>query len=379
MPRTGKNIYKRKDGRWEGRYAKNRNLSGKIVYGSVYGKTCTEVKQRLAVVSADESLGKATANTNDFPILTFADVTGQWLSVICLKVKPSTFAGYTATLELHILPSLGTVAINNLTALEISCFARDKLEKGRTDGTGGLSPKTVRDMLAIIKSIMDFAWGEKIITNRITVTYPKHQQKAIRVFSRQEQSDLEAILTTETTIHKLGILLCLYTGARVGEICALRWQDISPDYDVLLVKQTLQRIKNVSDDGSKTKIIIDTPKSLRSVRSIPIPKFLSPLLRDFAKGSHGYFLTTDDAAFAEPRTMQNHFARIVKAANIANANYHALRHTFATRCIEAGVDVKSLSEMLGHASVTITLNRYVHSSFEQKREGMNKLEQYIGM
>jgi site-specific recombinase XerD len=104
-----------------------------------------------------------------------------------------------------------------------------------------------------------------------------------------------------------------------------------------------------------------------------------PLLREFAKNNHGYFLSTDDALFTEPRTMQYHFANVTKAANIADANYHALRHTFATRCIEAGVDVKSLSEMLGHANVNITLDRYVHSSFEQKREGMKKLEQHIGM
>lgn len=379
MPKTGKNIYRRKDGRWEGRYAKHRKPDGKITYGSVYGRTCTEVKQRLATITTAESQEKPNASATDKPILTFADVASQWLSVICLKVKPSTYAGYTSTLNLHILPSLGQLSIQNFTAINVSCFAKEKLETGRADGKGGLSAKTVRDMLAIIKSITDFAWGEKMIASRISITYPKHQQQSIRVFSLQEQTALEAILTTDTNIHKLGILLCLYTGVRVGEICALRWQDISPEYDVLLVKQTLQRVKNISNDGGKTKILIDTPKSLRSVRTIPVPKFISPLLCEFAKSNHGYFLETDDAIFTEPRTMQNHFTKIVKAANIADANYHALRHTFATRCIEARVDVKSLSEMLGHASVTITLNRYVHSSFEQKRESMNKLEQYIGM
>ena len=159
----------------------------------------------------------------------------------------------------------------------------------------------------------------------------------------------------------------------------MRWQDISPEYDMLYVRQTLQRIKSPNDDGSKTKIHIDTPKSLHSVRAVPIPKFLSPLLRNNAKHGNAYFLSSGDSILTEPRTMQNHFARIVKKANIAGANYHCLRHTFSTRCIEAGVDIKSLSEMLGHANVNITLNRYVHSSFEQKREGMNKLEQFTGM
>jgi integrase len=201
----------------------------------------------------------------------------------------------------------------------------------------------------------------------------------MRVLSRQEQSSLEAVLTTDTDMFKVGMLLCLYTGLRIGEVCALRWQDISPDYETLSVRQTLQRIKNVSGDGDKTKIHIDTPKSLRSVRDIPIPKFMSPYLRDYARDGRTYFLGTGDGVYTEPRTLQNHFVRNVKAANINPANYHSLRHTFATRCVEAGVDIKSLSEMLGHSSVNMTLNRYVHSSFDQKREGMNKLEQHVRM
>jgi len=185
-------------------------------------------------------------------------------------------------------------------------------------------------------------------------------------------------LTAGLDIHKLGILLCLYTGIRIGEVCALRWKDISPDFDSLSINRTLQRVKNLGEGEQRTKILIDTPKSQRSIREIPIPKFLSAHLKHFARDSGTFVLATGDIDFIEPRTMQNHFARSIKAANVNNANYHSLRHTFATRCIEAGVDVKSLSEMLGHSSVTFTLRCYVHSSFEQKREGMNKLEKYSG-
>jgi len=380
MPKTGKNIYKRKDGRWEGRYAKHRNSSGRIVYGYIYGKTCSEVKQRLTLVAISDiiDIPKVSATTDNVG-LTFSDIAVQWLSVTSLKVKPSSHAGYVNTLNLHIIPYFGCYKIQNITTTTISCFAKEKLESGCADGRGGLSPKTVRDMLSIIKSIVDFAWGEKLIANQISVPYPKQEKSSIRVLSRHEQSSLESVLKTDLNIHKMGILLCLYTGLRIGEICALRWQDISPAFDVLSVQQTLQRMKNLDEGESKTKIHIDTPKSTRSIRSIPVPKSLSNYLCEFASESHIYFLSTSDTAFTEPRTMQNHFARAVAAANISDANYHALRHTFATRCIEAGVDVKSLSEMLGHANVNITLNRYVHPSFEQKREGMNKLEQYIGM
>jgi integrase len=345
----------------------------------VYGKSYTEVKNRLTSFPVEESAPLLPAVASGKGSLTFADVADQWLSVLVLKVKPSTYSGYKSTLDLHILPPLGNRKIQSLTAVDISLFAKYKLENGRTDGKGGLSTKTVRDMLSIIKSVVDFAYNENIIRSGFTITYPKQQQQTMRVLSRQEQSSLEAILTNDLDIHKLGILLCLYTGLRIGEVCALRWQDISTDFDTLSVRQTLQRVKNLSGEENKTKILIDTPKSQRSAREIPIPKFLSPYLRSFASYNRAYFLATEDIVFTEPRTMQNHFTKNVKAANIVDANYHSLRHTFATRCIEAGVDIKSLSEILGHASVNITLNRYVHSSFDQKREGMNKLEQYIGI
>jgi len=380
MPKTGRNIYKRKDRRWEGRYIKERSLNGKLRYGSVYGKTYTEAKQKLSAHATGVTAVPAPATAEPDKLdMTFYDVVARWLSVTSLKVKQSTYAGYTNTLDLHILPAIGKRKIQSLSVVDISRFATEKLENGRADGKGGLSPKTVRDMLSIIKAVVHFACDENIIGSVFTITYPKQTHKTMRVLTRHEQSALESVLTNELDIHKLGILLCLYTGLRVGEVCALRWQDISGDFDMLFVRQTLQRIKDVSGGDNKTKILIDTPKSLRSARVIPIPRFLTAHLRGFVRDNRSYFLGTADAMFTEPRTMQNHFARNVSEANITGANFHSTRHTFATRCIEAGVDVKSLSEMLGHASVSITLNRYVHSSFDQKREGMNKLEQYTGV
>jgi integrase len=379
MPKTGRNIYKRKDGRWEGRYPKGRNASGNITYGYVYSRTFTEVKRHLSVLSNEKPAPAAPETTPEKHNLTFSEVANQWLSIISLKVKSSTYAGYIAILDLHILPSLGRYNMRSLTALDIGRFAKAKLENGRVDGRGGLSAKTVRDMLSIIKIVVDFAYNEKIIGGTLSITYPKQQKRTMRVLSRQEQLSLESVLTAELDVYKLGILLCLYTGLRVGELCALRWQDISDDFNTLSVSQTLQRVKNTSGGGNKTRILIDTPKSPRSVRDVPIPRFLTPYLRSFARKDGAYVISTEDSIFTEPRTMQNHFSKSVKAANISSANYHSLRHTFSTRCIEAGMDIKSLSEILGHANVNITLNRYVHSSFEQKREGMNKLEQYIAI
>ena len=152
MPKIGKNIYKRKDSRWEGRYIKDRDTTGKIIYGSVYGKTCSEVKLRLSSHAAREFSQAISSSPQPLPnksSLTFGEVTSQWLSVVSLKVKQSTYAGYTVSLNLHILPSLGKSNIQNLTSVDVSHFAKEKLENGRVDGKGGLPTKTVRDLLSI--------------------------------------------------------------------------------------------------------------------------------------------------------------------------------------------------------------------------------------
>jgi len=370
MPRTGRNIYKRKDGRWEGRYLRDRDVNGKIIYGYVYSKTCAGVKDQLA--SALEKPPKKALSAG-----IVSETADQWLSVMALRVKPSTLVSYEAVVRLHILPQLGQVALAKLTAVAISEFALGKLQNGRKDG-GELAPKTVRDILSVLKGILDFAVSEKLIENSVAITYPKHCQKSMRVFSRSEQSELERVLLENITIYKIGILLCLYTGLRIGEVCGLQWKDFSPGFDKLSIRRSVRRIA-VKGENSKTRLVIDIPKSKSSVRDIPIPNFLSSMLSNFPRKGDTYFLSTFENHLMEPRTMQNHFKRIIKAAGILDANFHCLRHTFSTRCIEANVDVKSLSELLGHASVNITLNRYVHSSFEQKRESISKLEQHLGL
>ena len=307
----------------------------------------------------------------------FSEVASGWLSAMSIRVKPSSYAAYKGALERHILPSLGNYGITSLTANDIGDFTKEKLANGRLDNKGGLSAKTVRDMLSIIKSIMDHALDTGKIDHRIRLQYPKLDCQARRVFNRKEQIRLESNLKKDTDIHKLGVLVCLYTGIRIGELCALRWQDISFEQGMITVERTLQRVQDFTGSGSKTRIEVGAPKSPSSVRNIPIPKFLSEIIRKHATNRHEFFLATDKSEFTEPRTMQNHFARILKQLNMPRANFNATRHTFATRCMEAGVDIKSLSEMLGHSSVNITLNRYVHSSLEQKRACIDKLVRHV--
>jgi len=373
MPKTGRNIYKRRDGRWEGRYLKGYKEDGSIDYGYVYAESCAEAKDKLtaAIISPTHTTRTGTQ-------LTFADISKKWLYSASLRIKQSTYAHYSFILENHILCRIGGFKMNALSAPLIDRFAKNMLINGRKDGKGGLSPKTIRDILSIVKSVIDYARDERIAVNDIRITYPKRSPQAMRVLSKREQSALVKVLIENPDIYKIGVLLCLYTGIRIGEICALRWKDISLDKGIITIRETIQRIRNIGGNrGKKTRIIIDTPKTMCSIRNIPLPKTVIALLSHYVSDGGKFFLSGDGFNRTEPRTLQNRFKKYVETANIAHANFHSTRHTFATRCVEAGMDIKSLSEILGHAGVNITLNRYVHSSFEQKREGMNKLEVFV--
>lgn len=195
----------------------------------------------------------------------------------------------------------------------------------------------------------------------------------MRVLSKKEQQQLECVLMQDTDLTKFMVLLCLYTGIRIGEACALRWEHLQLDSGILKVRETMQRIQAPQNIAAKTRVIITEPKSACSKRDIPLPKFLIQYAAQFQTERKAFVLTGETDQFIEPRTLQNRFRNYVKASRIEHANYHALRHTFATRCVELGFEIKSLSEILGHSNVNITLNKYVHSSIELKKQNMEKL------
>ena len=300
----------------------------------------------------------------------------QWLENTRFRVRESTYVKYRNLVQGHILPELGEVRVNRLTTERVEQFVRQQLVSGKLDGQGGLSEKTVRDMLTVLKEICRYAAQCDIeIPCHFEVIRIRKNDSEIRVLNRFEQMKLEQFLTSDESLIKTGILLSLYMGLRIGEVCALKRQHILYDEEILQVRSTMQRIQDVDRGKRKTKIIETEPKSSCSVRDIPIPEFLLPRL-DVVRNvpEEAYLLTGSPDSFIEPRTMENIFKRCLTECRMETINYHALRHTFATRCVENGFDIKTLSEILGHASVNITLNRYVHSSMDQKRRSMRMLQ-----
>lgn len=371
MPKKGENIYKRKDGRWEGRYIKARTSTGKIVYGYVYSKTYRETKIKLKEKSSN--INRFTQPQTQL----FATIASEWFESIKAYTKISTQNKYYNLLTLYILPQYGNQTFDAMTYEFIESYCRFLLKSGGKKEQG-LSSKTVNDVLSIIRSIIKFASkkGIYVACDPRTIQI-KQDSKPIRVLNIVEQKQLCTYILKNPAPCNLGILVCLFTGLRIGEICALRWEDISLLERTIYIHQTLQRVQNLSANVPKTKIIITTPKSACSIRTIPLPDELYNILIKHQKASVGYLLTNDDNEFVEPRTLQNKFKKILKDVHITDTNFHTLRHTFATRCIELGFDIKSLSEILGHATVNITMNRYVHPTLEMKKKNMQKLSHFL--
>lgn len=371
MPRKGENIYKRKDGRWEGRYIRGRTHSGKAQYGYVYARTYKEAKSKLIDAASTAVLPNHTPLCN--PDYTFKDLAKEWFQAIVPSIKESSANKYRNLLESYILPYIGSSSLEQLNYNVIDEHCQYLLSKGGSNNDG-LSTKTVSDTLSIIRNILKYSEQKGItISNSVYSVRIKKHTKEMRVLSRAEQDRLCDYLCADLNMYNIGILTCLFTGLRVGEICALQWEDISLTDGTIRVRRTMQRIQDLTSAEQKTRIVITPPKSSCSIRTIPIPENLCEVLRTYCTAKSGYFLGTSDKAYLEPRSMQNHFKKALKRSSIEPANYHTLRHTFATRCIEVGFDVKSLSEILGHASVNITMNRYVHPSMELKQENMQRL------
>ncbi len=372
MPRRGENIRKRKDGRWEARYIKGYREDGTARYGSLYAGSYAAAKEKKAAALAQASLSRGAGAC--MPVV-FDGIITEWLSCQRHSVKEPTYLHYRRLADTHIRPELGGVRVRQFTQETLARYVDHKLTGGRLDGTGGLSVKTVRDLLALVRQIIAFA-AEKGYMGRVTVKSPKKASTEIQILSRREQERLERCLNSDPDdACRFGVYLCLYTGLRIGEVCGLRWGDIRLDSGTLSVRRTIQRVEETDPLAArKTKILIGAPKTQASLRDIPLPTFLLDQLRAFSGTVlPGAYLLTGEGRYMEPRGLYNRYRGYLRECGIGEHTFHALRHTFATRCIENGFDAKSLSEILGHASVNITLQRYVHSSLELKRTHMERL------
>lgn len=379
MPRRGENIRKRKDGRWEARYIKRYNSDGKAIYGSVYGKTYFETKKKQTEML--NKLSTEVLSLNDHEI-TFREVLFLWLSNNRIKLKDQTYAKYLYLIENHIIPTLGSTKIKKLESINVNNFLCDKSRNGRLDGKGGLSPSYLQTISFIINAALGFAIKEGFRTSplgEIIKPNRKIQKAELGVLTFQEQAVLEEYLLTAPLDRNIGILLSLYMGLRIGEVCGLKWEDIDFTARTIHIRHTVERISNIEGqhNDSKTVLVLCDTKSITSNRIIPIPTKIFPLLIQYRKPK-GFVIKGKTYEYLDPRTYQNSFHKCLDSCNLRSINYHVLRHTFATRCIEAGVDIKTLSEILGHSNVNITLNTYVHSSLEHKRKQIELLNTICG-
>ena len=300
----------------------------------------------------------------------FAWLLDCWRQAAWIGQKGPTRQKYDFLIERHILPALGGYLLKELTPETLNAFIDQKLCQGRLDGGGTLSPAYVRSMAIIINAALAFAAEEFALPLPKAVHKPYIEKKEVVVLTISEQKRLESQLLAEPTATGLGILLSLNTGLRIGEACALTWANIGRDDNILSVTGTVVRKKAESGSGH---LVIDVPKTPTSLRRIPIPSKLHSILDRMRVLSAGEYVLSGNGTFVSPRTYEYRFHKVLAECGIRPINYHVLRHTFATRCIESGMDVKTLSELLGHANTTTTLNTYVHSSMDRKRIQMERL------
>lgn len=369
MARHGENIRKRKDGRWEGRYALYDPGKGKKRCHSVYGRSYQEAKEKLAErksrlpeckeLSAGKITGERKGTQPEAEKILLSDAAGQWLGEVKAKKKPATYIKYSLIYQKHLQPAFQRVPLSRIT----DSFVRERI-------SDHLSVSLQKSIYCVLNQILKFA-SRKYSASIPVLKRPEGYapKNPVQVFTRKEQARLLSSLCRETDCFKSAVLLCLYTGLRLGELCALRWEDIDFENQIIMVSRTVQRLYA---EGQQTKtVLLETPpKSVHAIRAIPVPAAALAVLGRL-KNKKEYVFGGSKAL--EPRTMQNHFRKILKESGIEYKNFHTLRHTFSTNCIEGGTDVKSLSEMLGHSDVQVTLNRYVHPSMDTKRRYLDKL------
>ena len=286
-------------------------------------------------------------------------------------VKKSTYSAYVLLVKNHLLPYFGDKY--EVEESDVQKFVFEKLEQG-------LSQKTIMDILIVLKMILKFGVKHRYLSCReIEIKFPtQRENEGLEVLSRSNQRKIMDYIEKNFTFKNLGIYICLSTGLRIGELCALTWDDIDEDNGVILVRKTIQRIYVIDDVKKRTEFIIDTPKTKNSIRDIPMTSNLIKIIKPIKKiVNNEYYVLTNDIKPTEPRTYRNYYKRFMKKFDIPDLKFHGLRHSFATRCIEGKCDYKTVSVILGHSNISTTLNLYVHPNLEQKKKCINQMNRSL--
>ena len=366
MARHGENIYKRKDGRYEGRYVIGKTTTGKTRFGYVYGYRYKDVQYALLKRKAEmgvHPLPSRRAQT------TLQEWIKRWMENEVLgSVKPSSYHTYCRHIEHYLLPMLGHLQLTSLTPGIILEFIEGLRKQG-------LACTTIKNVYRLLAAAVRFAYEERMLEKnpcrRIRIQCDERCVQ--RVLNRSEQGRLRMLRHDK---KNLPALVSLYTGMRLGEICALKWSDIDWDKRTITVCRTVQRItqRPVMGNARKTLLMIGTPKTAHSCRVLPIPDFLMSAFQMLAvEASDSEFVFSKGSRPAEPRTIQRRFKRSMADLDIEGVHFHTLRHSFATRMLELGVDIKTISSLMGHRSVKTTLDIYGHCLLETKRIAMDLL------
>lgn len=303
--------------------------------------------------------------------ITFKELCIDWLERRSHYIKESTYSMYLSHLDNHIIPYLGKFKCSSLTEHDI--------ENAVAEWSGNMSQKTVKDIVMILKSCVKYGYKYGYINfNDMEITYISQRQvKRIKSYSVDEQNLIINAVLSDLNCKSIGILITLYTGIRIGEHCALKWSDVDFKNRTISISKTLQRVYLKDKDGrGYTKISISTPKTISSIREIPISSDIINIMEKLYNKSDDTYILTSDNKYMEPRTYRSYYNKFIKRLNINCLKFHSLRHTFATDCIECGADYKTVSELLGHATVNMTLNLYVHPSMEQKRKCVEMIGGY---
>lgn len=365
MPRRGENIYKRKDGRWEGRIKKPDGT-----YRSVYGKTYGIVKNKKEEQSKSPPPPKPEPGRNRKADEAYT----SWLAGdIRGRVKPSTYQNYYFCMKKYVLPFFREPGNERITEESVRLFVKS------VENNAAVSVSCKRKVLSIFmmatREILKGSNEYSVLAG--TVRLPKVKGSSVQVFTVKEQRQIETCALKSSDLRALGIVLCFYTGIRLGELCALKWGDIDTDAGTMSIARTVSRTKNFQEKGRKTTLLVGAPKSQKSARKIPLPAFflkIFKVLRTFSKNEGDYILTNLETPM-DPRTYQRLYKKVLEDAGVKYRKFHTTRHTFATRALELNVDIKTLSEILGHSNVSITLNIYAHSLMEQKKIAIDRLNQ----